>query len=433
MTSATLTVKKKKCMSKCVHTRAILRFAGVAGALAFIAVSCGQQDPTFRPGPGNTRQTGSIAVTSSIPGATITLDGIATGRVTPDTLRERSVGTHRLRVFLGGYDPDPVEQEVEVEADLLHAVHFELVLIQGAGSIAVEAPYPAEIFLDGTFTGATAPDTIAASSGQHTVTLDLPGFRNDPEEISLTVLADLVVAAPFDLVAPKVVVCEDFSNYGCLPCVPADAALKSALSRIQPGRAMSLNPHLNFPATGDPMYQFNPDAATARQFLFQVAQMPAIFANGVRIQDPTSADAIQAAIEAELGTAPPMAIGVRSSLGAAEFQFTVDVWGLEGGIPSDLLLFSCVVETAVTLDPPGPNGLSEYRNVLRHFFRLPDPPGDLGGEELGDLPAGTRRTFEYVYPLPGGDVDPAHLAAIAFVQERAGDRRVIQAGTSFSP
>jgi hypothetical protein len=229
-----------------------------------------------------------------------------------------------------------------------------------------------------------------------------------------------------------VVICEDFSNYGCIPCVPADAALREALAQFEEGRAISLNPHLNFPSQGDPFFQFNTDANIARQYFFQVSAMPAIFADGTRIQDPTSPEAIRARIEAQLAVGTPLAIGVRATLGSEDLGITVDVWGVETGISPDLLLFTCVVETEVTLDPPGPNGLPHYTNVLRHFYAAPDPPGNLGGEALGPLQPGERRSFEYTYGLPAG-VDPARLAVIAFAQEREGDRRVIQTGISFSP
>ena len=408
-------------------------FLALAAMSALVLAACGQEDPTFRPDGGNTVQTGSIAVTSSAPGAVITLDGDATGHTTPDTLQEVSLGAHQVRVFLGGYTPDPAEHELVVEADSVHNVHFDMALVQGAGAIAIEAPYPAAIFLDGVATGLAAPDTVeGVASGEHTVTLDLPGFRSDPEEIRVTVLADLVVPASFDLAVPKMVVCEDFSNYGCIPCVPADAALREALAQFDEEQAISLNPHLNFPTRGDPFYQFNPQANEARGGLFQVLQMPAIFANGTRIQDPRSTEAIRSSVEAQLAVSTPLAIGVRAALGSKDLRITVDVWGVESGIPSNLFLFTCIVETAVTLEPPGPNGLSEYRNVLRHFFPAPEASGDLGGEALGPLQSGARRTFQYTYPL-SAEVDPVRLGVIAFAQERAGDRRVIQTGTSFSP
>jgi hypothetical protein len=158
--------------------------------------------------------------------------------------------------------------------------------------------------------------------------------------------------------------------------------------------------------------------------------MPAVFANGSRIQDPNSVDAIQSAIDAELATAAPIAVGVSTSLGATELEVTVDVWGLEAGIPDNLALFTCVIETEVTLDG-APNGLTEYRNVLRHLFRAPNPPGDLGGDELGTIDPGERIHFDYIYPLPGA-VDPSRLAAIAFAQDRA-TRRVVQVGSSLFP
>jgi hypothetical protein len=88
------------------------------------------------------------------------------------------------------------------------------------------------------------------------------------------------------------------------------------------------------------------------------------------------------------------------------------VWGVESGIPADLLLFVWVVERNAILDPAGPNGQSEYPSVLRELFPVPQP-GSTAGEALGKLAPGEHRRFDYVFDLPSG-IDPKELAAVAF-------------------
>ncbi len=413
--------------------RSGLAAAGLLAILVFL--SCGQEDPTFRPDGGGTVPKGSIAVSSSVPGALISLDGVGTGRVTPDTLREVDEGEHRIGVFLAGFFP-PDDQVITVIADSLEAVHFELTQIPVSGGIAVTAPYPASILVDGAPTGLAAPDTVSGlAPGEHAVTLVLAGFRSTPEEHRITVVAGEVAAAEFDLVVPKVVVCEDFSNYACIPCPAADAALQEVLLDYANGRAFSVNPHVNFPGQGDPFFQFNPAAANARIFLNQVSTAPTITVDGVAVpMGPPWVEPIRTAIEARLQVEPTLAIGVRSALGASELRATVDVWVVATSTslpPSNLLLYTWIVEREVILEPPGPNGQSEYRNVMRHLFPTP-ASGTIGGEPLGTLTEGERRTFEYVWPL-AGNVDPSQLAVAAFAQENGGQRRVIQSGSTLVP
>ena len=100
-------------------------------------------------------------------------------------------------------------------------------------------------------------------------------------------------------------------------------------------------------------------------------------------------------------------------------------------VPDNLLLFTWIVEHEVLLDPPGPNGQSEYKNVMRHLYPTP-ASGTIGGEPLGVLAEGEHRTYEYAWPL-AGNVDASQLAVVAFAQENGGQRRVIQSGSAIAP
>ena len=144
-----------------------------------------------------------------------------------------------------------------------------------------------------------------------------------------------------------------------------------------------------------------------------VLQLPTILVDGA-VTDPFDAGVMQRAIESRPEVAP-VAIRVQGSITGGAYDVVVDLWGVEAGLP-EFLLFTCVVETEVTLDPAGPNGQVHYQNVLREI--LPPPSdGSLGGTLVNGLLNGERRRFELSYALPADDrYDPNFLAVIAFAQ-----------------
>ncbi|MGD8395147.1 MAG: PEGA domain-containing protein [Candidatus Eiseniibacteriota bacterium] len=396
--------------------------------LGSLWLACGQEDPTFSPGGGGPVEQGVVIVTSTPPGATISVGDEDRG-TTPDTLTVES-GGYRVSVFLLGYFP--ASDTVMVETDSTRALHFDLALLPTTGSIAVTAPYPADVLLDGTPTGVTAPDTLeGVEPGRHTVRLVLPGFVPDPASVEVEVVTGEVVQTAFELAAPKIVLCEDFSNTGCAPCPAADHELQEVIAAGPAGRILSLNPHVYWPFLGDPYYQFNPVSNGARREIYNVLTAPSIFVDGNRVlADPITDVAIQQLVDGRIGLEPPLAIGVRAQLTGNDYDVAVDVWGVGASIPAELLLFTCVVETETILDPPGPNGQSEYTNVLREI--LPPPAGnELGGTPLSIAPGGNQR-FTYRYVIPDGSIDPGHLAVIAFAQ-RPDTKEIIQTGTTIRP
>ena len=232
-------------------------------------------------------------------------------------------------------------------------------------------------------------------------------------------------------VATKVVACEFFANYASFLCVHADSALQAAMDAVGRERVVDVSPHVNFPGQADPMYNFNPTANQARILFNQVAGTPTTLVDGQSVPQTeiTSVTAIQARIAAALEVPAPVALAVHDTLTATTYQVTVDLWGVESMIPSDLTLFTWVVEREVVLDQPGQNGQTHYTNVLRELLPVPGA-GSTGGEALGAIAAEEHRHFEYTYDLPAG-VDPAQLAAVAFVQGPSPQRKVVQAGASF--
>ena len=146
-----------------------------AMAIAAIAAlsSCGHEDPT-----------GSLRVASTPAGAEITLDGIATGDLTPFEYR-LSVGAHTVAVILEGHQASPAQRDVTVSPARLSSSSFTLTPL---GELTVTStPGDGAIVIDGADTGETTPHTLSLPVGEHRVDVRLDGRISDgPQTISLT-------------------------------------------------------------------------------------------------------------------------------------------------------------------------------------------------------------------------------------------------------
>ena len=117
-------------------------------------------------------------MTSAPSGATIFLDNVGTGKVTPYTFTDVPVGDHVVNVTLGGY-PTQFATTVEVERGEMATVHFRLKSdAPNTGSIKVtSAPPGATIFLDKVNTGKLTPYTLTdVPVGNHMVYVTLSGY-----------------------------------------------------------------------------------------------------------------------------------------------------------------------------------------------------------------------------------------------------------------
>jgi uncharacterized repeat protein (TIGR01451 family) len=141
---------------------------------------------------------GNISVTSSPPGAAISLDGSDTGMITPATVEKVNPGTHMVNVTLSGYQPS--SQTVPVSADTTASAVFTLLQIPQTGSISVSStPAGAAISLDGADTGKTTPSTLDnLIPGTHTVAVSLAGYI--PNSTTITVIAGSIVQVDLLLV-----------------------------------------------------------------------------------------------------------------------------------------------------------------------------------------------------------------------------------------
>jgi thiol-disulfide isomerase/thioredoxin len=128
-----------------------------------------------------TEKVGSIFVESNIPGANITVDNVATGKQTPDTLSNVKVGSHLIEVEKEGYLPSPTSIIVEVKADTIVQASFVLLDLK-YGSLWVNSNVEgAYIAIDHVSTDKQTPFLFDHNIpvGTHIVSVFKEGHSND--------------------------------------------------------------------------------------------------------------------------------------------------------------------------------------------------------------------------------------------------------------
>ena len=143
-------------------------------------------------------RTGSISVTSTPPGAEVSIDGVDTGNITPSTFDAIDQGSHVIEISLAGYQT--ANKTVTVSAVGTELVDFTLIAIPTTGSLAVTStPGNAAISLDGTDTGKVTPFTFTViTPGDHTVAVSLAGYNN--ASTTITIVPGEAASADFQLV-----------------------------------------------------------------------------------------------------------------------------------------------------------------------------------------------------------------------------------------
>ncbi len=139
--------------------------------LVFFMSACDSGDKSGEGLPS----TGNIFVNSAPAGASITLDGVFTGKLTPDTLYGLETGNHTVKLSLGGYADSLFSVSVIAGQTEEYTVALRAV---PSGHIAIQSsPSGAAIYLDDANTGKTTPDSLKnISAGIHSVKLSLANY-----------------------------------------------------------------------------------------------------------------------------------------------------------------------------------------------------------------------------------------------------------------
>ncbi|WFN34087.1 PEGA domain-containing protein [Methanogenium sp. S4BF] len=112
-----------------------------------ITVSADMEEGTgsaiFTTTPTSSAATGKLAVSTSPPGARISIDGSLSGRMTPATISAIPAGTHTIRLQLDGYAP--AEATVTITAG--QTASLSLPLAPGGAATPVPTTTPAPLFI----------------------------------------------------------------------------------------------------------------------------------------------------------------------------------------------------------------------------------------------------------------------------------------------
>ncbi len=317
-----------------------------------LIAGCGQKDPVGT----NGNKTGSVFVTTNIPGAAIRLDDQLRSEVTPDTLTGIAVGSHAVAVEKEGYSADPVSQDIVVEADETATAAFTL-----------------------TETG--------------------PG-------------------------AQRIVLLEDFSNTGCIPCVVSDSIVTEILDAYGAGQLIAIQYHVYWPYPGDPFYLAARDDNNARTSYYSVesAGVPYIVVNGTDTPSPTDAGQIETDVESGLQERSSLELRVQNSVNGTSGTAEAVVIAHTEPPSGNLSLHFALLEG--NIDYQAQNGLTHFDNILRAF--LPDASGETIHPSAGDT-----LTFTRQYTVDSGWT-AGNLSVVVFVQHE-GTREILQAVSSLTP
>jgi hypothetical protein len=404
-------------------------------ALAPLLVAgCGREEPA----------PGELLVTSSPPGAVISIDGAATEYITPYTFPELEGGNYLVSVAMEGWTVFPGQRSV----DLPYGGHItaDFLLSQEVGALTVtSSPAGAAISLDGVDSGEVTPHTFAAlPAGTLVVAVTLVNFISQPLSRDVEIETGGEATADFSLIqlqVPRVVLIEGFSNVYCSGCPTFNNNMAFVMSQEGYGKERLL--YVKWPAylnPLDPFWNQVPTITNARVTYYygsSATTLPTAQGDGTllgSLSAPPNAAGLMAFVDGESEFA-----AVRIDITTDEDLSDVADLSHEaivtlmapGGLDLSGYVLNIVLiydEVTTAINYPFGNG-QEFHYVLRDHV--------VGAADIGMLSPLEPRSFLVTLtdPLgpptyPGHDIYPTGKQIVAFIQH-ATSKTVLQAGSTF--
>ena len=369
---------------------------------------------------------GKVIVTSNIDSADIFLDGINTGKVTPDTIIA-VVGNHSITLKKTGYFDATINVIVQKDS----VIQQKIDLTNESGKIVITSNINgADIFLDNISTGKTTPDTLIASVGNHLITLKKDGYFKTSIFVDVprdsTILRTIELASPA-FITNKTVLLEDFANVSCVPCVTSNKIIEGLVNMTYgTTKLVAIKYPTNFPSPSDPFYLANSSECDVRMGYYNILFAPTTIVDGTLKPSSLDSNDVKAKVEQQLLQTPKFKIAVKDSISGSEYyiQIAVVVTDQSGLDFSKLILHTVITETDIEFTtPPGSNGETKFYDVMRKM--LPDKDG----ESLSVLSTLNSKTFEKQFSLNPNWVQ-SNINTIVFIQNKD-TKEVYQAGSTF--
>lgn len=285
----------------------------------------------------------------------------------------------------------------------------------------------AKIFIDNAFSGKMTPDTISAEVGEHEIRVEIENYF--PETKVVQFKKGSVDSSEFILEEQsinKIVLLEDFSNVGCVPCVNSNRIIQSLLNNLYGNsRLVVIKYPANFPSPNDPMYLENTVDCDARKSYYNVFSTPSIRIDGILKPVPTDSISIKEKIDERLLLISILELTIDKQFFGNNLSINVEVNVKDAsGINfSEYVLQTAVVEEEVSYaTPPGSNGETAFYHVIRKML----PSNE--GENLNSISGNGKYTFNRQMSVNSG-WDKSKLEVIVFIQNTS-TKEVIQTAST---
>lgn len=315
----------------------------------------------------------SISIKNTSENARIFVNGINTNQETPENI-SLYPGRYIFKVYLPGYISKPDSQVIFVEEKQLTEISYEMSATESGNIIVNSSPEHALLKIDGLYFGITPLTVNGLKTGNHIIKIIKSGYKTISQEVTLinnqqvTINRDLVRNSAF-----RTPVLEHFSNYACDPCVEIDEKLEEILQGADSIEIASIGYHPDFPSANDPFYITAREENDARKEHYNINETPQIFLDGVKVEyygNPDYFDiVIRQMINERLIVEPQLAVlDVWIEESFASITGKVKIESLTDSLSENLKLRIALVEKEIHLPLPGPNGVSDFKDIMRDFY-----------------------------------------------------------------
>lgn len=289
----------------------------------------------------------------------------------------------------------------------------EVIVITDYGKVFVSSNVTgAEIFLDNVSTSKFTPDTIIATTGNHTITLKKSNYAQT--SLSVGIIKDSTINLNFTLqpAVNKIVLVEDFANVSCVPCVTSNLILEAVKKNYSDAQIAVIKYPTNFPSPIDPFYLANTPASSSKISFYNVFSAPSTRIDGM--MKPISSDsvAVKDSINKRLTTTPKFILELDDTTIANTLSFTIlaTIIDTAGVDLSKLVLNAVLTETYIEYStPPGSNGETKFYNIMREI--IPSP----SGTSLASIAINVPSSFNFSTTI-NPSWNKSYLKLIVYVQ-----------------